>query len=126
MEDSFLLFLLPKQGRSLRKQTHNPKKLHVIDPGLVAAFQGNPDRDVGRKLETTVFLHVRRRCRRLYYFANGGEVDLCDEEGRAFWNSCWSLSEADTAQREQRSLLLGGHAKKGPKAFCSTMSLPPR
>jgi len=32
----------------------------VIDPGLVAAFQGNPDRDVGRKLETTVFLHVRR------------------------------------------------------------------
>ncbi|HOX60364.1 MAG TPA: ATP-binding protein, partial [Verrucomicrobiota bacterium] len=69
LEESFLLFLLPKQERSLRKQAHNPKKLHVIDPGLVAAFQGNPDRDVGRKLETTVFLHLRRQYRALYYYA---------------------------------------------------------
>ena len=107
LEDSFLVFLLPKQERSLRKQAHNPKKLHVIDPGLVAAFQGNPDRDVGRKLETTVFLQLRRRRRALYYYANGGEVDLCDEEGKAFWNICWSLADADTAGREQRSMALG-------------------
>ena len=107
LEDSFLVFLLPKQERSLRKQAHNPKKLHVIDPGLVAAFQGNPDRDVGRKLETTVFLHVRRQYRALYYYANGGEVDLCNEEGTAFWNTCWSLTDPDTAQREKRAMALG-------------------
>jgi predicted AAA+ superfamily ATPase len=107
LEDSFLVFLLPKQERSLRKQAHNPKKLHVIDPGLVMAFQGNPDRDVGRKLETTVFLHVRRRLRALYYYANGVEVDLCDEECKVFWNTCWSLSDADTVQREIRSMQHG-------------------
>lgn len=107
LEDSFLVFLLPKHERSLRKQAHNPKKLHVIDPGLVAAFEGNPDRDVGHKLETTVFLQVRRQCRALYYYANGGELDLCDEEGAAFWNTCWSLRDADTVQREERSLRLG-------------------
>lgn len=107
LEDSFLVFLLPKHERSLRKQAHNPKKLHVIDPGLVAAFEGNPERDVGRKLETAVFLQVRRRCRALYYYANGGEVDLCDETGTAFWNTCWNLSDADTVQREERSLRLG-------------------
>jgi uncharacterized protein len=107
LEDSFLLFLLRKDERSLRKQAHNPKKLHVIDPGLVAAFQGNPDRDVGRKLETTVFLHLRRQRRALYYYANGGEVDLCDEEGTAFWNICWSLSDPDTARREQQAMALG-------------------
>jgi predicted AAA+ superfamily ATPase len=107
LEDSFLPFLLPKQERSLRKQAHNPKKLHVIDPGLVAAFQGNPDRDVGCKLETTVFLHLRRQCRALYYYANGGEVDLCNEDGTAFWNTCRSLADPDTAGREQASLALG-------------------
>ncbi|MEK6629256.1 MAG: ATP-binding protein, partial [Acidobacteriota bacterium] len=107
LEDSFLIFLLPKQERSLRKQAHNPKKLHVIDPGLVAAFQGHPDRDIGRKLETAVFLHLRRQGRTLCYYANGGEVDLCDEDGTAFWNTCWSLTDADTAGREQRSMVLG-------------------
>lgn len=39
----------------MRKQSHNHKKLHVIDPGLVAAFKANPGRDVGRKLETAMF-----------------------------------------------------------------------
>ena len=107
LEDSDLLFLLPKQERSLRKQAHNPKKMHVIDPGLIAAFQGDPDRDVGHKLETTVFLHLRRQGRTLYYFANGGEVDLCEEDGKAFWNTCWSLTDADTVGRERRSMALG-------------------
>jgi hypothetical protein len=106
LEDSFLLFLAPKHERSLRKQAHNPKKIHVIDPGLVAAFQGNPDRDIGHKLETAVFLQLRRRIKDLFYYANGGEVDICNEEGTEFWNVCWSLTEADTVQREQSSLQL--------------------
>jgi len=112
LEDSFLLFLLPKHERSLRKQAHNPKKLHVIDPGLVAAFQGHPDRDVGRKLETTVFLHLRRQCRALYYYADGGEVDLCNEEGTTFWNTCWSLTDPDTAHREEAAMVLGKSRSK--------------
>ena len=113
LQDSYLLFLLPKQERSLRKQAHNPKKLHVIDPGLVAAFHGNPDRDVCRKLETAVFLHLRRQGRTLFYFANGGEVDLCDEDGKTFWNTSWSLTDSETAGREQRSMALGqSRAKK--------------
>jgi len=107
LQDSYLVFLLPKQERSLRKQAHNPKKMHVIDPGLVAAFQGDPDRDLGHRLETTVFLHLRRQGRTLYYFANGGEVDLCDEGGKAFWNVCWSLTDPETVGREQRAMALG-------------------
>jgi predicted AAA+ superfamily ATPase len=113
LEDSFLLFLLPKHERSLRKQAHNPKKLHVIDPGLVAAFQGNPDRDVGHKLETAVFLHLRRRHRDLFYYSNdSGEVDLCDSDGKQFWNTCWSLSDPATVTREQGAMALGNSRVK--------------
>jgi len=104
LEDSFLLFTAPKHERSLRKQAHNPKKIHVIYPGLVAAFQSNPDRDIGHKLETNVFLQLRRRSKDLFYYANGGEVDICSEDGAEFWNVCWSLTDGVTANRERASL----------------------
>jgi predicted AAA+ superfamily ATPase len=107
LEDAFLVFLLPKQETSIRKQAHNPKKLHVIDPGLVAAFKAYPGRDMGHKLETAVFLHLRRRRKDLFYYANGGEVDLCDGEGSLFVNTCWNLGEPETMQREMAAMALG-------------------
>lgn len=107
LEDAFLIFFLPIQEQSLRKQAYNPRKLHVIDPGLVAAFKANPGRDVGRKLETAVFLEMRRTRKDLFYYINGSEVDLCDGEGTFFINTCWSLTEAETRQRESRAMALG-------------------
>ena len=86
-----------------------------MDEGLVAAFEANPEGDVGRKLETTVLLHLHRRRRDRFCYADGGEVDLCTEDGTAFWNTCWSLSGADTAQREQRSMRLGQSRARRPK-----------
>ncbi len=107
LEDSFLVFPVPKLSESLRKQAHNPKKLHVIDPGLVAAFKANPGRDAGRRLETAVFLEARRRRKDLFYYADGGEIDLCDGQGTMFLNSCWSLADSETRQRESRQMALG-------------------
>src|SRR5208337_1703662 len=107
LEDSFLIFLLPRRESSLRKQAHNPKKLHVIDTGLIAAFQAFPSRDLGRKLETVIFLENRRRRKDLFYYANGSEVDLCDGEGEFFVNTCWSLTEQDTLRREKASMAFG-------------------
>lgn len=107
LEDSFLIFLLPKREMSLRKQAHNPKKLHVVDTGLIAAFQAFPARDIGHKLETVVFLENRRHCKDLFYYVNGSEVDLCDGEGKFFVNTCWSLAEKDTLRRESAAMQFG-------------------
>jgi predicted AAA+ superfamily ATPase len=114
LEDAFLVFLLPKRETSIRKQAHNPKKLHVIDTGLIAAFQAFPSRDLGHKLETVVFLENRRRRKDLFYYANGSEVDLCDAEGKLFINTCWSLADADTLQREKAAMTFG--ATRWPEA----------
>lgn len=107
LEDAFLVFLLPKREASLRKQEHNPKKLHVIDTGLIAAFQAFPNRDLGHKLETLVFLENRRSRKDLFYYANGSEVDLCDAEGKLFINSCWSLADGETLRREKAAMEFG-------------------
>lgn len=114
LEDAFLVFLLPKREASLRKQEHNPKKLHVIDTGLIAAFQAFPNRDLGHKLETVVFLENRRKCKDLFYYANGSEVDLCDAEGKLFINTCWSLADSETLRREKAAMEFG--AKQWPDA----------
>lgn len=107
LEDAFLIFLLPKRETSLRKQEHNPKKLHVIDTGLISAFQTFPSRDLGHKLETVVFLEARRKRKDLFYYADGSEVDLCDAEGTIFINSCWSLADSETVSREKAAMELG-------------------
>lgn len=114
LEDTGLIFLLPRHEASVRKQARNPKKLHVIDPGLIGAFKAGADRDVGHKLETVVFLECRRRTREWHYHAGDGELDLCDAEDRLFINSCWSLSEAGTIEREAAAMATG--ARRLPQA----------
>jgi predicted AAA+ superfamily ATPase len=114
LEDGGLVFLLPKHSDSLRVQENNPKKLHVVDPGLIGAFQAGADRDLGHKLETAVFLECRRRSKEWHYHSNGGEVDLCDADGTEYLNVCWRLADADTVQREEAAMALG--AERFPHA----------
>jgi uncharacterized protein len=114
LEDAGLIFLLPRHEESVRKQARNPKKLHVVDPGLIGAFKAGADRDLGHKLETAVFLECRRRAREWHYHAGDRELDLCDAEGRLFINTCWNLSEAATAEREAAAMAAG--ARLLPKA----------
>ncbi len=114
LEDAFLVFLQPKRETSLRKQEHNPKKLHVIDTGLIAAYQPFQTRDLGHKLETVVFLENRRKRKDLFYYTNGSEVDLCDGEGAMFVNTCWNLTDTETFRREKAAMAFG--VAQWPKA----------
>jgi predicted AAA+ superfamily ATPase len=104
LEDVGLIFLLPVCARSPRKQARNPRKLHVVDTGLTAAFLPGARRDVGHKLETAVFLENRRRRRDWCYAAGSAEVDLVDGEGATWVNSCWSLTEPGAIAREQMAM----------------------
>ena len=60
LEQSFIVFPLPVAERSLRKQAVNPKKMHTIDWALALPFVAEPTVDVGKKLETAIFLHWRQ------------------------------------------------------------------
>jgi uncharacterized protein len=108
LEDSGLLFQLPVHARSLRKQNNNPKKLHVVDTGLVSAFLPGSNLDLGHKLETAVFLECRRQQREWHYLREENtELDLCDPEERRFVNSCWRLDDPATLAREASAMSFG-------------------
>lgn len=118
LEESFVVFTLPVAERSLRKQAMNPKKLHAIDWALAYSFVAEPTIDVGKKLETAVFLHWRRQREDLGYLAGAGdrEVDLVvnREHPEQLINVAYSVSRAQTWEREIAALEKG--AARFPRA----------
>lgn len=106
LEQSYVVFPLPVAERSLRKQAVNPKKLHAIDWALAYPFVAEPRIDVGRKLETAVFLHWRRHREDLGYLAGEREVDLVVNRDRPehLINVAYSVSASETWAREIAAL----------------------
>lgn len=106
LEQSFVVFPIPVSERSLRKQAANPKKVHAIDWALAYPFVTEPTIDVGKKLETAVFLHWRREREDLAYFAGGQEVDLVVNRDRPehLINVAYSVSAPPTWAREIAAL----------------------
>jgi predicted AAA+ superfamily ATPase len=118
LEESFVVFPLPVAERSLRKQAMNPKKLHAIDWALAYSFVAEPSIDVGKKLETAVFLHWRRQREDLGYLAGEREVDLVvnRDHPEHLINVSYSVSLAQTWKREIAALEEG--AARFPRAAC--------
>ena len=118
LEESFVVFPLPVAERSLRKQAMNPKKLHAIDWALAYPFVAEPSIDVGKKLETAVFLHWRRQREDLGYLAGEREVDLVvnRDHPEHLINVSYSVSLAQTWKREIAALEEG--AARFPRAAC--------
>ena len=116
LEQSFIVFPLPVAERSLRKQAVNPKKMHTIDWALALPFVAEPTVDVGKKLETAVFLHWRRQREDLGYLAGEREVDLVVNRDRPeqLINVAYSVTAPRTRAREIAALEQG--AARFPQA----------
>jgi uncharacterized protein len=116
LEESYIIFMLPIADRSVRKQAVNPKKLHTIDWALGYTFVPEQTIDIGRKLETAVFLHWRRQREDLGYFGGEREVDLVVgvERPQILINVAFSVAQPATWEREMAALQWG--AGLAPKA----------
>lgn len=106
LEESYLIFPLPIADRSVRKQAINPKKLHVVDWALGYPFLPETRIDVGRKLETAVFLHWRREREDLGYLGGEREIDLVvgHDRSEALINVALSVTAQSTWEREVGAL----------------------
>lgn len=80
--------------------------MHPIDWALAYPFVTEPNLDVGKKLETAVFLHWRRQREDLAYLGGESEVDLVVNGNRPeqLINVAFTVSRAETWQREIAAL----------------------
>ena len=76
LEDSYLIFSIPKFSFSLKKQIYNPRKIYCVDTGLAGANSLSMSKDYGRKLENMIFLHLRKTCKTIFYYSEKNECDF--------------------------------------------------
>lgn len=107
LEDSYLLFTVPKFSYSLKKQSVNPKKIYVIDNGLADVNSVSFSSNKGRMLENAVFLDLRRSGREIFYFKDQKECDFVVREESKITQAiqvCYNLNE-DNKGREVDGLI---------------------
>lgn len=110
IEDAYLIFTVPLYSESVRKVQSNPKKIYAIDNGMVHANTMSSMRNDGRALENAVFLDLRRRGDKIYYYvtAEGYEVDFLSRtiEGELhLYQVVYEMEDEKTKIRETRALL---------------------
>lgn len=108
LTEAYLLFQLPLWTRSEKKRQVNPKKIYVIDNGILDAYSTHMTPDCGAFLENLVFLNLRRKGYAPGYYetAQGHEVDFVYRHGEntVLIQASWSLENETTRQREIRAL----------------------
>ena len=105
---AYILFSTSKYSRSVRVQTQNPSKYYIVDTGLNRVFTANRGRDLGKKLENAIYLHLRTQqdVHDIFYYKNRFEIDFFYDEAnrRHFINASYSVQDVDTAKREVSGL----------------------
>jgi predicted AAA+ superfamily ATPase len=108
MEESYLLFSIPRFALSLKRQRRNPKKIYAIDTGLCRANSVSFSENWGPLLENAVFLALRRRAGagNVFFFKERRECDFVVRTGNritAAIQVCAQLTEANL-EREVEGL----------------------
>jgi uncharacterized protein len=101
LENAYLVQFVPQFSYSLKKQIRNMKKVYTLDLGLFTENSIVFSDESGRRLENTVFLHLRRRFKELYYFSEKGECDFITmEKGKAaaIIQVCYTLNPDNLAR----------------------------
>jgi predicted AAA+ superfamily ATPase len=76
LEDSYVLFFLPRFSWSAKTSSVNPRKVYAIDNGMINANSLSFTKDKGRLLENTIYLFLRQTYSSIFYFREKGECDF--------------------------------------------------
>ncbi len=109
LNDSYCLLTVPAYHLSLRKSSLKPKKIYPIDMGLITAYTIKSDYEQAARLETAVFLQLRRKYTDIFYYhtATAKKIDFLVVENNQFflYQVCLSLNDAKTKAREIKAVL---------------------
>jgi predicted AAA+ superfamily ATPase len=107
LEDAYIVNFMPKFSYSLKAQSANPRKIYVIDPGIIKVASTSFTCDYGHSLENLIYWKLRHSGEELYYFnENGHECDfVVAKNGKVtqLIQVCYQLTP-ENREREQRGL----------------------
>ncbi|MCX6741979.1 MAG: ATP-binding protein [Candidatus Pacearchaeota archaeon] len=107
LENSYLVFLLPRFDFSLKKQINSNKKVYVIDNAIASYLGFKFSKDLGKLLENLVFIELKRKEKELYYFSEKKECDFVVREGAKIIEAiqvCYDFND-ENREREVAGLL---------------------
>jgi len=112
LEDAYLFFRVQIHTCSERIRQVNPVKVYCIDPGLCHSCSHNPKEGLGFRLETFVFLELRKTGVKLEYYktSKGYEVDFLVANlngSQSLIQVSLDLNDPKTRKRELRALSSG-------------------
>jgi len=109
LHDVFLIYELSGYSHKIKERSTMPKKYYADDLGLMRALNTKPTPDLGAKLETLVFLELKRREHEFYYFKGSNfDVDFCIIENtkvKKLIQVCYSLESEKVKNREFKSIV---------------------
>ncbi len=114
LHEPFLFYYVPRYNNKLRLMKKAPRKVYVVDNGLVAAKAFSLSDNLGRLLENQVFVELIRRGydteKKMFYYRsrNDKEVDFVLREGtriKRLVQVCYDMSSPKTEKREVDSLI---------------------
>lgn len=107
LEDAYALFTVPIYAKSVREQWRNPRKIYTVDVGFKTAMDYPFSIDTGRVFENIVFLELRRKAEKIYYFKGKHEVDFYYTSGgkEHLLNVSYEMESPATKEREIKGLI---------------------
>lgn len=109
LQDVFLIYELAAYSYKIKEKSTLPKKYFAGDLGMVRALNTKPTPDLGAKLETMVFLELKRRGYEIYYLKSSTfDVDFCVVEKskiKYLIQVSYSVANEKVKQRELSSLI---------------------
>lgn len=107
LENAYLIFTIPRFSYSYKQQQVNPKKVYSIDNGFSSNNSASFSKDKGKMLENQVFLGLRRKFKKIFYFQDQGECDFIIKEKDKIMKAvqvCFDFNE-ENKSREIKGLL---------------------
>lgn len=107
LEDSYLLYFLPKFSYKAKNITVNARKVYAVDNGLINANTLSFSKNKGRLLENAVYLFLRQHPYKLYYYRENKECDFVvfeKEKCKAVIQVCEDVN-GDNKDREMAGLM---------------------
>ena len=114
LAEPYLFFYLPRFNNKLKEMKKAPRKVYVVDNGLIYTRSFELSSNNGRQLENMVFIELLRRGydlkKSLFYYrtSNDKEVDFVIRDGRkvtSLIQVSYDISKTKTRERELDALV---------------------